>query len=172
MEKMLFSTLKDLTVAFAKTTQEIHTIGEAKSATTYLLVAGGWVRDKLLGHKSRDLDLISAKGVSKYFAANLKFAFEKLASSNGYRLVWKDPPTIIMQIPACKDQELMRIKVSFIKGSKVETESDLFKPFEIDIRELKDGETYEEDAYKRDFKMNALYYDFISDKVLDCVDVG
>merc|ERR1719336_3270878 len=58
IEQKLFAVLRDV----------IRT----RNLTTVVRAAGGWVRDKLLGHESDDIDLAVDKGTGMEFAEHIK----------------------------------------------------------------------------------------------------
>ena len=136
-----------------------------KSQTDVTLrVAGGWVRDKLLGHESTDIDIALDKCSGEYFAEKFhNYLIENSYESHGFGVIRKNPD----------------------KSKHLETATiQLFNSW-IDFVNLR-GEEYgedsriptvtigtpESDAFRRDLTINALFYNINEDKIEDFTKMG
>lgn len=122
-------------------------------------IVGGWVRDKLLGKESNDID-ISINEMSGYeFALGMK-AFYKSKGSIG-------------QIKANPDKSkhletaVMRIEGVFVDFLSLRKE----EYFDTRIPMVKSCNA-EEDAFRRDLTINTLFYNIIEEKVEDFTGKG
>ena len=105
-------------------------------------IVGGWVRDKLLGNPSNDVDLIINHRifdhVAKELCDNMNFVDLKFES-----IIFKK-----LDIGQCKGLRSCNIKYKHEENSYV-----------IDLREIKDNSSIEDDIKTRDFTINSLYFD-------------
>ena len=135
-------------------------IEAGKGSNATLRVAGGWVRDKLMGLPSdNDID-IAVEGVSGVQYANIVAAYvEKIGlDMRGFSVIKSNPEkskhleTATMQI--------LDFWVDFagLRGEAYAEDSR--------IPEITEG-TPEEDSHRRDFTVNALYYNLHSKQVED-----
>lgn len=118
----------------------------------YVWVAGGFVRDKLMGEPSKDVDIIIPYGQSLAVLATVKDECQKA----GFEFkVQREPKAIGQGI--CHDLKLSRFEVT-IPDQK----------FEIDMRECaRDGVPYQTDPKSRDFTVNAGYFDPLERSAID-----
>ena len=111
-----------------------------------LFVVGGWVRDHLINIPSHDLDII-VKGIeTKSF---VKLINEKVSKDKYIQSSHK--------IKRNGDKEVLLTKTTIFG-------------VEIDFIELKGN--IAEDAKKRDFTFNALYYNILKNKIEDVLNMG
>ena len=140
---------------------------EAASALgkgTVLRAAGGWVRDKLLGHDSCDIDIALDNVPGDEFAL---FLYERERSKGNMSSIG-----VVKENPA--------------QSKHIRTASFRFHGLDIDLNNLR-SETYaddsripqvefakhpSEDALRRDFTMNALYYNLNTKEVEDFTGTG
>ncbi|EPR78113.1 tRNA nucleotidyltransferase-polyA polymerase, partial [Spraguea lophii 42_110] len=120
-------------------------------------VAGGWVRDKLLGIKSNDIDItidnISGENFAKSFADNSNLSFGVIKSNPEKS---KHLETVVLQI--------YNKSIDFI-SLRTEDYSDSRIPI------IKEG-SVEEDAFRRDITINSLFYNLLTEKVEDYTTKG
>ena len=137
---------------------------EALGQGTVLRAAGGWVRDKLLGNESHDIDIALDNVPGDEFA---KFLYERESQYGGISSIG-----VVKENP---DQ-----------SKHIRTATFRFFGFDIDMNNLR-SETYaensripevtfakhpSEDALRRDFTINALYYNLMTKEVEDFTGSG
>jgi tRNA nucleotidyltransferase/poly(A) polymerase len=131
-----------------------------KSPDTVLRIAGGWVRDKILGKDSNDID-ISVNNMS-----GLKFA----ELVNEYLSEHGDTSGKIAVIEANPDQskhlETATVKIFGIPIDFVQLRSETYGDSRIPTVTIG---TPEEDAERRDLTINALFYNINTGSVEDLV---
>ena len=128
-------------------------------------VAGGWVRDKLMGKESKDLDLALDTMMGVEFAEHLN----DLMASRGR-----------------KTHSVGEIRVNPEKSKHLETATVRVGDLEMDVVNLR-SESYaegsripesmafgtaEEDALRRDLTINALFYNLVTEEVEDLTGRG
>jgi tRNA nucleotidyltransferase (CCA-adding enzyme) len=131
---------------------------------TVLRAAGGWVRDKLLGIESHDIDIALDNVPGDEFA---RFLYERESQFGG-----------ISSIGVVKENP--------VQSKHIRTATFRFFGFDIDMNNLR-SETYtedsripevsfakhpSEDALRRDFTINALYYNLMTKEVEDFTGSG
>lgn len=127
-------------------------------------VAGGWVRDKLLGYESNDIDIALDKIMGKDFVQILhNHLIEKKIESHGFGVIKKNPEQ-------SKHLETATIKlfglwIDFVnlRGEEYTTNSRI--PTQI-------IGTPEQDSFRRDFTVNSLFYNINEKKVEDFTKKG
>ncbi|CAM9826250.1 unnamed protein product [Chrysoparadoxa australica] len=138
-------------------------LSEAK-ASTVVRVAGGWVRDKLLGLENDDIDL-ALDDCSGVAFAELVNTYLK---SNGHET------HTIGVVKANPDQskhlETARVKVQGLWLDMVNLRSETYQD-DSRIPLMKFG-TAKEDAFRRDFTLNALFYNLNTSLVEDLTERG
>eukprot|EP00768_Dysnectes_brevis_P003002 gnl/Dysnectes_brevis/2178_a2537_1050.p1 GENE.gnl/Dysnectes_brevis/2178_a2537_1050~~gnl/Dysnectes_brevis/2178_a2537_1050.p1 ORF type:complete len:520 (-),score=132.27 gnl/Dysnectes_brevis/2178_a2537_1050:172-1731(-) len=153
VEDSLFKTLIDILHHY-----ELH-------SKVTLRVAGGWVRDKVLGRESHDID-IAIEGM---------LGLELATLINRYLVeVMKEPVHRIAQIKANPE-----------KSKHLETAKVLVRGVELDLVNLRTEEyasdsripvqaigTPIEDAQRRDFTINALFYNLHTGVIEDFTTMG
>ncbi|KAH3680741.1 hypothetical protein WICMUC_000175 [Wickerhamomyces mucosus] len=133
-----------------------------------LRITGGWVRDKLLGNQSNDIDIAINTLTGEEFAEGLAEFIEKSSevygiTSSGIHKIEKNPE----------------------KSKHLETASTKLYGLDIDFVNLRNEEyteesrvpvvkfgTPEEDALRRDATLNALFYNLSKNKVEDLTKTG
>eukprot|EP00466_Bigelowiella_natans_P003735 jgi/Bigna1/45394/e_gw1.120.24.1 len=139
--------------------EQLRRVVEFHQLNTTVRVAGGWVRDKLLGLKSDDIDIAVDDMMGEQFAELM----------NEYLVA----------------QGLQSAKVSVIKtnpekSKHLATATFRYRRRSIDVNHLRLSEEYTqdsripeirvgtpwEDAYRRDLTMNALYYN-VNDNTIE-----
>ncbi|KAM3384494.1 hypothetical protein ACQJBY_008874 [Aegilops geniculata] len=135
---------------------------------TQLRVAGGWVRDKLLGKNSTDIDIVLDDMTGKEFCEKITDYYEKVISHE-----LKTPCVIPCKPGQSKHLETAKIILSDI--------SDITIDF-VNLRSEKYAEnsriptaeygTPEEDAFRRDLTINSLFYNINTNLVEDLTRRG
>lgn len=136
-----------------------------------LRFTGGWVRDKLLGSSSHDIDISISSMTGKDFADSMKRAFSStsIESAHGSDIIG-----YLAKIPANPE-----------KSKHLETVTTKILGFDVDLVNLR-KETYcedsrnptiehgtpEEDAFRRDSTVNALFYNLQTGEVEDLTGRG
>lgn len=111
-----------------------------------IYLCGGWVRDKILGIDSKDIDLIS--DFTKIYLF-LDFLLNK-CTEQGFAFDRKKEQTLTSG--ACKDLRLIQVSIDTTQ---------------IDFREWISPFDLFEDVKTRDFTCNGLYFDPVSRKLID-----
>ena len=135
------------------------------SPSTKAYVAGGWVRDKLMGVESNDIDIM----------------LDRISGEDFARLIAKhknlNDPHIIRENPE-KSKHVETAKMYIPLSSGTEQELDLVQArqevYTEDSRipsEVKPA-TPEEDAFRRDATINSIFYDILDNKVVDFTGQG
>ncbi|SPT17084.1 unnamed protein product [Triticum aestivum] len=135
---------------------------------TQLRVAGGWVRDKLLGKNSTDIDIALDDLTGKEFCEKITDYYEKVISHE-----LKTPCVIPCKPGQSKHLETAKIILSDI--------SDITIDF-VNLRSEKYAENSriptaeygmpEEDAFRRDLTINSLFYNINTNLVEDLTRRG
>lgn len=122
-------------------------------------IAGGWVRDKLLGIDSNDIDVTVDKISGYEFAAGMRSFYG-----------WTGP--------------VGKIKANPDKSKHLETAVMKINGISIDFLSLRKEEygdsripkilscTAEEDAFRRDLTINSLFYNLLTEKIEDFTNMG
>lgn len=122
-----------------------------------IYITGGWVRDKLLGHQSKDMDICVEEAFVKPLVRNIITEFVTVKQYQEYDIV------------RCINKQTFKVEQEPIKGYEVhvlnlyDTNNDITS---VDIRKLK-NDSIEADIYTRDFTINSLYFSIKEMKVLD-----
>ncbi|XP_024641537.1 tRNA nucleotidyltransferase cca2, partial [Medicago truncatula] len=131
---------------------------------TDIRVAGGWVRDKLLGKDSNDIDIALDHMMGKEFADKVR----------EYSLYLKEdaPSVCVIESDAEKSKHLetATMRLFGISIDFVNLRSEKYKK-ECNIPEQTFG-TAEEDAYRRDLTINSLFYNINNGAVEDFTKRG
>ena len=145
---------------------EIDDGGKAttKMAGLTLRVAGGWVRDKLLGLESNDIDVALDKCLGAEFAAKVnEYLTSKGEEISGVGVIQSNPEQ-------SKHLETATMKVRDVWLDFVNLRSESYAD-ESRIPTMSFG-TPLEDAMRRDLTINALYYNLNEKKVEDFTGKG
>lgn len=135
---------------------------ESKKLT--LRVAGGWVRDKLLGLESNDIDVALDKCLGAEFAAKVnEYLTSKGEDVSGVGVIQSNPEQ-------SKHLETATMKVRDVWLDFVNLRSESYAD-ESRIPTMSFG-TPLEDAMRRDLTINALYYNLNEKKVEDFTGKG
>ncbi|KAH7619045.1 hypothetical protein Ndes2526B_g05994 [Nannochloris sp. 'desiccata'] len=127
----------------------IATMTEAKLATT-MRCAGGWVRDKLMGRESLDIDIALDDMLGKQFADHVN-AYLKAHGQETHHVA------VIMSNPEqSKHLETARMRVRGLWIDLVNLRSEEYAHHSR-IPTMEFG-TPEQDAFRRDFTINAMFY--------------
>lgn len=131
-----------------------------------LRITGGWVRDKLLGNHSNDLDIAINHLLGEEFAAHLfEFAESKYPqlTLNSIHTIKKNPEKS-KHLETCTTK-LYGLDIDFVNLRSEEYTSDSRVPV------IECG-TAEEDALRRDATLNALFYNLNKDIIEDFTGRG
>lgn len=165
-------------ITLNETEQKIHTVltdfcgryneTKAPAEQLELRITGGWVRDKLLGHESHDLDIAINVLSGEEFATQLL----QFASDEGYNL-------------GLNSTDLHKIKKNPEKSKHLETCTTKIYGLDIDFVNLRNEQytedsrvpiiecgTAEEDALRRDATLNALFYNVTKNEIEDLTGRG
>ena len=147
-------------------------VGSQTGATTpKLRFAGGWVRDKLLGLESQDIDIAVDNMTGLRLAEYIK---EFASSSSKAEVYGKDTVKKITKIAARPEQSkhletatltIFGLSID-IANLRKETYDDLTRNPQIEFG------TAEEDALRRDATINALFYNLQDEEVEDLTQRG
>ncbi|RAW22665.1 hypothetical protein PC110_g20895 [Phytophthora cactorum] len=131
---------------------------------TQLRVAGGWVRDKLRGAESEDIDIALDNLMGAKFARHItKFQRDR-----------KLPPSSVGVVKANSDKSKhLEVATVTIEGSTVDLVHLRAEEYTLDSRvpEVKFA-TPEDDASRRDLTINALFYNLHTRQVEDFTGKG
>lgn len=147
---------------------------ELKKEPVILRFTGGWVRDKLLGAQSHDIDVAINKMTGYQFGLKLKEYLEQPNNAAKYGLDGSNPAGGLHKIEANPE-----------KSKHLETVTTKILGFDVDLVNLR-KETYtedsrnpemefgtpEEDALRRDACVNALFYNLNTGEVEDFTERG
>lgn len=153
-----------------QTEQELFEVlrGAAKHAElkTVMRCAGGWVRDKLLGKDSVDIDIALDDLLGTEFAKHLNTYLELQGKVAGR----------IAIVPANSDKskhlETAKIKINELDIDLVNLRSETYVSDAAHrIPQMTFG-TAEQDAFRRDFTFNSMFYNINSEVVEDFTGMG
>lgn len=134
-----------------------------RAPSTTLRVAGGWVRDKLLGIDSKDID-IAIDNMSGEKFANLVHDWMK---ENGFET------RSVGVIEANPDQSKhLETATTFILGLPIDFVNLRTETYADSRIPTVEAGTPEEDAYRRDLTINALFYNINTGEVEDLTGRG
>lgn len=137
---------------------------QANNRTTTLRVAGGWVRDKLLGKESNDIDIALDDMFGEEFATMIRERQEEVKEGKtGYGVIKSNNEK-------SKHLETAVIKVMDEFIDLVNLRSEEYGE-DSRVPEIKIG-TPEQDAFRRDLTINSLFYNINEAKVEDYTAKG
>jgi tRNA nucleotidyltransferase (CCA-adding enzyme) len=145
-----------------------HNAGQSKPQLRF---AGGWVRDKLLGTGSNDIDIAVDNMTGLTFAQHMKDFAEKSEKASQYG---EDIVSRISKIPARPEQSKhLETATLTVFGLAIDIANLRKETYSEDSRnpQMQFG-TPEEDALRRDATVNALFYNIHDDKVEDLTKRG
>ncbi|CAM9641777.1 unnamed protein product [Ectocarpus fasciculatus] len=126
---------------------------------TVVRVAGGWVRDKLLGLENEDIDIALDNCTGVAFAEMVNAYLKSQGRDEGKVAVIEANPE------QSKHLETARMKIMGVWVDLVNLRTEVYRS-DSRIPEASLG-TAEEDALRRDFTLNALFYNVNEGKVED-----
>lgn len=131
---------------------------------TVLRCAGGWVRDKLLGKDSKDIDIALDNMLGKDFAEKVNDYLKAQGREQGKLAV------IISNPEQSKHLETARLKIDNIEIDLVNLRSETYADGSR-IPKMEFG-TPVQDAYRRDFTINSMFYNINERVVEDFTEKG
>ena len=137
---------------------------EAMGKGTVLRAAGGWVRDKLLGIESHDVDIALDNVPGDEFALFLYDREKQKGSISSIGVVKENP----------NQSKHMRTATFRFHGFDVDVNNLRSETYADDSRipEVEFAKHPSEDALRRDFTINALYYNLNTEQVEDFTGSG
>lgn len=135
-----------------------------------LRFAGGWVRDKLLGIQSHDIDTAINATTGLYFCEKMEEYFKEPDNMKKHSLEEKDLGNLytVAKNPdkskhlETANKKILGFDVDFVNLRKETYSEDSRNP-------LMEFGTAEEDALRRDANINALFYNLHKDEIEDFV---
>ncbi|OQR84231.1 tRNA nucleotidyltransferase [Achlya hypogyna] len=157
----------DLTKEEAKLFTVLQFIRDEFAPDVTLRVAGGWVRDKLLGIPSDDIDIALDVGTGEEFAQHiLSFQAASGVAPKGFYIVKKN--TDASKHLACATVKLLGHDLDF-----VHLRSETYADPSSRIPTLSDTPASPtDDALRRDITINALFYNLSTRKIEDFTGQG
>ncbi|PXF48378.1 putative CCA tRNA nucleotidyltransferase 1 [Gracilariopsis chorda] len=138
-----------------------------------LRVVGGWVRDKLLGRNTNDIDIVVLHASGPQYALRLR-DYAKAQRTHGLS-EHADVPHVSSVIQFTPSKTASK----FVDTAKVQIDGNSVDFVEVrsvdplDSRGLKNYETsLEYDAFSRDFTINSLYYNLHTSRLEDFTNRG
>lgn len=133
---------------------------------TTLRCAGGWVRDKLLGKDSVDIDIALDNLLGTQFAEHLSAYLESQGQKVGRIAVVQANPE------KSKHLETAKVKINELEVDLVNLRSETYVSDAAHrIPEMALG-TPEQDAFRRDFTFNSMFYNINTGTVEDFTGKG
>ena len=153
-----------------QTEEELFTIlretNKRAGLNTTLRCAGGWVRDKLLGKDSVDIDIALDNLLGTQFAEHLAAYLESQGQKAGRIAVVQANPE------KSKHLETAKVKINELEVDLVNLRSETYVSDAAHrIPEMTFG-TPEQDALRRDFTFNSMFYNINSGVVEDFTKKG
>ncbi|KAK2774911.1 CCA tRNA nucleotidyltransferase, mitochondrial [Emmonsiellopsis sp. PD_33] len=179
IEETLRLCLLDAAEFIKQKEKDTETAETAAKPDLVLRFAGGWVRDKLLGVNSHDIDVGINTMTGEKFGEGLKEYLDMPGVLEKYKQMHEEDPSVVDFI------KIHKIKQNPDKSKHLETSTTKIFGLEIDLVNLR-KETYtddsrnpqiefgtpEEDALRRDATVNALFYNIHTDSVEDFTGRG
>ena len=135
-------------------------------------VAGGWVRDKLLGQSSLDIDICLDTCTGEHFASLVHQYLQNLEGENGEHHECSRVSVIKANPDKSKHLETATMTIDSIECDFVNLRAEVYENVDNRIPSSVEFGTPEEDAYRRDFTVNSLFYNLQSRKVEDWTNKG
>lgn len=194
--------IRDLVVEYCDYYNKTNNIsGEEGTQSSEPLIAritGGWVRDKLLGRQSHDIDIAVnlitgiefAEGINKFIqdrqTENSDNSNNKSTTTNEKtQETEKKASTNLEKEPPKKTSNIYKIERNPEKSKHLETATTKLFGLDVDVVNLRSEKyasdsripimefgTAEEDAFRRDATINALFYNLQESKVEDFTGHG
>ncbi|KAF7340077.1 tRNA nucleotidyltransferase [Mycena venus] len=138
---------------------------ENKSISTSCRIAGGWVRDKLLGMQSNDIDIALTDMMGDDFAGHLSAFAESKNVKTGPIAIFNPNPEQSKHLQTARipifglDLDLVNLRSEeYANNSRIPTAIAFGTPLQ--------------DALRRDITINALFYNIHTREVEDCTEKG
>ncbi|KAJ7356826.1 hypothetical protein DFH08DRAFT_850219 [Mycena albidolilacea] len=138
---------------------------ETKSIDTSCRIAGGWVRDKLLGMQSNDIDIALTDMMGEDFAGHLSAFAESKDVKTGAIAIFNPNPE------QSKHLQTARIPIFGLELDLVNLRSEEYADNSRIPTAIAFG-TPLQDALRRDITINALFYNIHTREVEDCTEKG
>ena len=129
----------------SKTLQKLAKEFEKKNC--HLYIVGGFVRDSLLGYNPQDIDITSSMRIEDVEKICQKLKFK-------CKIINKHLGTLLISAPKEKYEYTTFRKESYARG--------MHSPDKVEF-----VDDIKLDALRRDFTINALYYDIANDEIID-----
>ncbi|KAF7320113.1 tRNA nucleotidyltransferase [Mycena kentingensis (nom. inval.)] len=138
---------------------------ESRGIRTECRIAGGWVRDKLLGKESNDIDVALSEMMGDDFARHLQeFAASRDVKTGEIAVINPNPEQ-------SKHLQTARIPIFGLEVDLVNLRSEEYASGSRIPTAITFG-TPVQDALRRDITINALFYNIHSRQVEDCTERG
>lgn len=165
-------------------------IEDGKDKASQLRLAGGWVRDKLLGVASHDVDVAIDDTTGEAFGQRMKAYLELPDKAEQHGLMLTSPDETAgggSQVNKARTvRGLHKIKANPERSKQLETVTTKLLGLDVDLvnlrKEVYDDKTRtprmefadgpEEDAFRRDATVNALFYNLQTQQVEDFTGRG
>ncbi|KAK7064653.1 tRNA nucleotidyltransferase [Favolaschia claudopus] len=139
---------------------------QTKDISTSCRIAGGWVRDKLLGMQSNDIDIALTSIMGSDFASHLSsFATLKSIKTGAVAIINPNPEQ-------SKHLQTARIPIFGLELDLVNLRSEEYANNNSRIPTAIAFGTPLQDALRRDITINALFYNIHTREVEDCTEKG
>ncbi|KAJ7480166.1 hypothetical protein B0H11DRAFT_1725232 [Mycena galericulata] len=138
---------------------------ETKGLSTSCRIAGGWVRDKLLGMQSNDIDIALTDMMGEDFAGHLEAFAQRKNVKTGPIAIFNPNPE------QSKHLKTARIPIFGLELDLVNLRSEEY----ADSSRIPTTVTFGtplQDALRRDITINALFYNIHTRSVEDCTEKG
>lgn len=162
---------------------------DGKPKASQIRFAGGWVRDKLLGVGSHDIDVAIDDATGEQFGARMKDYLEAPGNPEKYDLKGVDSTDGSTNSGVDKDRILRglhKIEANPEKSKNLETVATRVFGLDVDLvnlrkevyneetrnPEMQFADTPEEDAFRRDATINAMFYNLQTEHVEDLTGRG
>ena len=131
------------------------------------LLSGGWVRDKMRGEKSKDMDIVACHDAFDPIADRLEGLLEAELKDVPHDIEGKE--VRVVERGNITGRKLKSLLVTVYSDSgKQQTKERV----EVEIRDMGEGVEIKDDIGERDFTVNALFYNHSEGKVIDLCGVG
>jgi len=131
------------------------------------LLSGGWVRDKMRGEKSKDMDIVVCQDAFEPVVECLEKRLETELKDLPHHIEGKE--VRVVDRGNITGRKLKSVVVTvFEDQDKQQTKERV----EVEIRDMGEGVDIKEDVVERDFTVNALFYNHADGKVIDLCGVG
>lgn len=160
VEQRVFNYLKQTSV-------EIPRLSNGQYQSPVLRVAGGWVRDRLMGRESKDLDITVDSLTGEEFAKYLQMFDQQTQSRAISRINTNE----------ARPEQIKNLAVAFLKifGQEVEILSlrtqEVYEEGNRNPTSIKQG-TPQDDAARRDLTFNSMFYNINTGKIEDFTGRG